>query len=87
MLWPMYPFPYQLIIKNLQNEVTKKVQCPPCESIFYAGTGHLLLKDNDSVILFDVQQKRYVHWVYFAVLDLGRWQLHLYYRNHLWVKS
>ena len=48
----------QLIIKNLNNEVTKKVQCPPCESIFYAGTGHLLLKDADNVTLFDVQQKR-----------------------------
>ena len=48
----------QLIIKNLNNEVTKKVQCPPCESIFYAGTGHLLLKEADTVKLFDVQQKR-----------------------------
>ena len=49
----------QLIVKNLSNEVTKKVQCPPCESIFYAGTGHLLLKDADTVKLFDVQQKRF----------------------------
>jgi len=49
---------YQLIIKNLRNEVTKKVQCPPCDCIFYAGTGHLLLKDADTVTLFDVQQKR-----------------------------
>ena len=49
----------QLIIKNLSNDVTKKVQCPPCESIFYAGTGHLLLKDADTVKLFDVQQKRF----------------------------
>ena len=40
--------------------MTKKVQCPPCESIFYAGTGHLLLKDADTVKLFDVQQKRFV---------------------------
>ena len=58
----MYMYMYmfvQLIIKNLNNEVTKKVQCPPCESIFYAGTGHLLLKDADTVKLFDVQQKRF----------------------------
>ena len=48
----------QLVIKNLRNEVTKKVQCPPCDSIFYAGTGHLLLKDAESVTLFDVQQRR-----------------------------
>ena len=52
----------QLIIKNLSNEVTKKVQCPPCESIFYAGTGHLLLKDSDTVKLFDVQQKRFAEF-------------------------
>ena len=51
----------QLTIKNLRNEVTKKVECPPCDSIFYAGTGHLLLKDNDGVTLFDVQQRRYVY--------------------------
>ena len=46
------------MIKNLRNEVTKKVQCPPCDSIFYAGTGHLLLKDGEGVTLFDVQQRR-----------------------------
>ena len=48
------------MIKNLRNEVTKKVQCPPCESIYYAGTGHLLLRDSEGVTLFDVQQKRFV---------------------------
>ena len=47
------------MIKNLKNEVTKKVQTPPCDMIFYAGTGSLLLRDTDSVTLFDVQQKRY----------------------------
>ncbi|XP_067685540.1 coatomer subunit alpha-like [Haliotis asinina] len=49
---------HSIIIKNLKNEITKKVQAPNCEDIFYAGTGCLLLKDNDSVTLFDVQQKR-----------------------------
>jgi len=29
--------------------------------IFYAGTGSLLLRDSDSVTLFDVQQKRCVN--------------------------
>ena len=57
-------FCVQLIIKNLSNEVTKKVQCPPCESIFYAGTGHILLKEADTVKLFDVQQKRYAVYMY-----------------------
>ncbi|XP_074099177.1 coatomer subunit alpha [Cotesia typhae] len=49
---------YSLVIKNLKNEVTKKVQIPNCDEIFYAGTGMLLLRDSDQVILFDVQQKR-----------------------------
>ncbi|KAJ8034907.1 Coatomer subunit alpha [Holothuria leucospilota] len=47
-----------LLIKNLKNEVTKKVQIPSCDEIFYAGTGMLLLRDTESVTLFDVQQKR-----------------------------
>lgn len=50
--------------------MTKKVQTPPCEMIFYAGTGSLLLRDSDSVTLFDVQQKRYV-LVFMAILSIG----------------
>ncbi|XP_076029006.1 coatomer subunit alpha isoform X2 [Oratosquilla oratoria] len=49
---------HQIVIKNLQNEVTKKVSTPTCDEVFYAGTGMLLLRDNDGVSLFDVQQKR-----------------------------
>lgn len=49
---------HQLVIKNLKNEVTKKVQTPSCDEIFYAGTGMLLLRDFEYVTLFDVQQKR-----------------------------
>ena len=49
---------HSIVIKNLKNEITKKVQAPNCEDIFYAGTGCLLLKDADNVTLFDVQQKR-----------------------------
>ncbi|XP_062521183.1 coatomer subunit alpha-like [Corticium candelabrum] len=48
----------QLIVKNLRNEVAKKVQAPNCDMIFYAGTGNLLLRDNEHVTLFDVQQRR-----------------------------
>lgn len=51
---------HTIIVKNLKNEVTKKVQLNNCEEIFYAGTGCLLLKDGDNVILFDVQQKRHL---------------------------
>ncbi|XP_049801148.1 coatomer subunit alpha [Schistocerca nitens] len=49
---------HSLLIKNLKNEVTKKIQTPNCDEIFYAGTGMLLLSDADGVTLFDVQQKR-----------------------------
>eukprot|EP00245_Coleochaete_scutata_P006026 TRINITY_DN20136_c0_g1_i1.p1 TRINITY_DN20136_c0_g1~~TRINITY_DN20136_c0_g1_i1.p1 ORF type:complete len:1228 (-),score=277.17 TRINITY_DN20136_c0_g1_i1:960-4643(-) len=49
----------QIIIKNLRNEVTKKT-APPCattDAIFYAGTGNLLCRSDDKVVLFDVQQR------------------------------
>merc|ERR1719199_1434046 len=50
---------HQIVIKNLRNEVTKKCT-PPCAStdaIFYAGTGSLLCRSDDKVVLFDVQQR------------------------------
>mmetsp|Transcript_26643 Transcript_26643/g.44622 ORF Transcript_26643/g.44622 Transcript_26643/m.44622 type:complete len:1240 (+) Transcript_26643:71-3790(+) len=53
---------HQLVIKNLRNEVTKKCT-PPCAStdaIFYAGTGSLLCRSDDKVVLFDVQQRHAV---------------------------
>ncbi|KAF6212403.1 hypothetical protein GE061_012925 [Apolygus lucorum] len=51
---------HTIVIKNLKNEVTKKVATPACDEIFYAGTGMLLLRDSESVTLYDVQQKRTV---------------------------
>ncbi|KAF2879360.1 hypothetical protein ILUMI_26807 [Ignelater luminosus] len=45
------------VIKNMQNEIVKKIQIPTCDEIFYAGTGMLLLRDADNVTLFDIQQK------------------------------
>lgn len=51
---------HSLIIKNLKNETTKKVQIPNCDEMFYAGIGMLLLRDNENLILFDVRQKRAV---------------------------
>ena len=50
---------HQILIKNLRNEVTKKC-APPCAStdaIFYAGTGTLLCRSEDRMVLFDVQQR------------------------------
>ena len=49
---------HSILIKNLKNEITKKIQLPNCEEIFYAGTGNLLVKEGDAVTLYDVQQKR-----------------------------
>lgn len=49
---------HSLVIKNLKNELTKKVTTPTCDEIFYAGTGMLLLRDPDNITLFDVHQKR-----------------------------
>lgn len=50
---------HQIVIRNLRNDVTKKCN-PPCAStdaIFYAGTGSLLCRSEDKVVLFDVQQR------------------------------
>lgn len=55
----------QLVVKNFKNEVTKKCMSS-CEDIFYAGTGMLLLKDAESVTLFDVQQLRVIAQVKIA---------------------
>uniref|UniRef100_A0A1B6DMQ1 Coatomer subunit alpha n=1 Tax=Clastoptera arizonana TaxID=38151 RepID=A0A1B6DMQ1_9HEMI len=49
---------HTILIKNLKNEVMKKIEQPSCDEIFYAGTGMLLLRDPDNMIYFDVQQKR-----------------------------
>lgn len=63
----------QLLIKNLKNEIVKKVQVPSCEEIFYAGTGSLLLRDADGVTLFDVQQKRSLATVKIAKVKYVVW--------------
>ncbi|PNW73616.1 hypothetical protein CHLRE_13g565850v5 [Chlamydomonas reinhardtii] len=46
-------------IRNLQNEITKKVPtpCATTDAIFYAGTGMLLCRSEDKVTLFDIQQR------------------------------
>lgn len=48
-----------IAIKNLQNDITKKIQAPVgIDEIYYAGTGMLLLRDSEKMSLFDIQQKR-----------------------------
>lgn len=52
-------FFFQITIRDLSNRENKKIEYnAPVEDIFYAGTGFLLLKDKESLQLFDVQQKR-----------------------------
>ncbi|XP_010472129.2 PREDICTED: coatomer subunit alpha-2 [Camelina sativa] len=64
----------QVLVKNLKNEVVKKSYLPiPTDAIFYAGSGNLLCRSEDKVIIFDLQQRlvlgelqtpfvRYVVW-------------------------
>lgn len=49
----------QIVIKNLNNEITKKAPspCATTDAIFYAGTGTLLCRSEDKVVMFDIQQR------------------------------
>lgn len=47
-----------VLVKNLKNEVVKKTPLPfPADAIFYAGTGNLLCRAEDRVVIFDLQQR------------------------------
>ncbi|XP_019152993.1 PREDICTED: coatomer subunit alpha-2-like [Ipomoea nil] len=64
----------QVIVKNLKNEIVKKSILPiATDAIFYAGTGNVLCRAEDRVVIFDLQQRivlgdlqasfvRYVVW-------------------------
>ncbi|KAL8030655.1 hypothetical protein ABFX02_14G299300 [Erythranthe guttata] len=64
----------QVLVKNLKNEIVKKSLLPiATDAIFYAGTGNLLCRAEDRVVIFDLQQRiilgdlqtsfvRYVVW-------------------------
>lgn len=64
----------QVLVKNLRNEIVKKSALPiATDAIFYAGTGNLLCRSEDKVVIFDLQQRivvgdlqtsfvRYVVW-------------------------
>lgn len=48
----------QALVKNLKNEIVKKGTLPVAtDAIFYAGTGNLLCKAEDRVVIFDLQQR------------------------------
>jgi len=52
----------QILIKNFQNEVTKKCAPPhpSTDMLFPAGTGSLLLRSEERMSLFDIQQRKAV---------------------------
>ena len=49
-------------VKNLQNETTKRCPSPTpmTDSIFFGGTGLVLCKSEDKMVMFDVQQRTVV---------------------------
>ncbi|XP_072987675.1 coatomer subunit alpha-3-like [Typha latifolia] len=48
----------QVLVKSLKNETVKKNVLPiATDAIFYAGTGNLLCKAEDKVVIFDLQQR------------------------------
>eukprot|EP01087_Luapelamoeba_hula_P004330 TRINITY_DN1425_c0_g1_i1.p1 TRINITY_DN1425_c0_g1~~TRINITY_DN1425_c0_g1_i1.p1 ORF type:complete len:1081 (-),score=150.06 TRINITY_DN1425_c0_g1_i1:28-3270(-) len=48
-----------ILLKNLKNEVSKKIPVPvPCDLIFPAGLSGILLRSEDKIMLFDLQQKK-----------------------------
>lgn len=51
-----------IIVRDLRGDVTKKIPSPlpSTEGLFYAGTGMLLVRSDDKVALFDVQQRNIV---------------------------
>ena len=50
----------QILIKNFQNEVTKKCAPPhpTTDWLFPAGTGSLLLRSEERISLYDIQQRK-----------------------------
>jgi len=49
----------QVEIKNLKNELTKSFKVASnVDQIYYGGTGNILLRAEDSVSLYDINQKK-----------------------------
>jgi len=47
-----------VLVKNLKNEIVKKTPLPVAtDAIYYAGTGNILCKAEDRVVIFDLQQR------------------------------
>lgn len=49
---------HQIQIKSVKNDLIKQLTTKVCDEIFYAGTGMLLLREVDGLVLYDIQQGR-----------------------------
>ncbi|KAG0171864.1 hypothetical protein DFQ30_000252 [Apophysomyces sp. BC1015] len=68
----------QIQIHDLSNTVTKSFKTPAqVNEIFYAGAGNLLLATANSVILFDIQQRRVVSELSAAAVKYVVWSADL----------
>lgn len=45
-----------ILIKNLKNEVVKKLEIGNCEQLFFAGSGKILYHDGESLKLYDIEK-------------------------------
>ena len=65
----------QILIKNFQNEVTKKCAPPHASTdcLFPAGTGSLLLRSEERISLFDIQQRKAIAEVSCPVIKYVVW--------------
>ena len=53
--------PQTLAIRNLQDEPVKTIKMPVIlDGLFYAGTGHLLLRHEAGLIMYDIQQQKMI---------------------------
>lgn len=55
----VYYYSLQISLRDLANKEVRKIEMNiPIDDLFYAGTGVILLRNEEGLQLFDVQQKR-----------------------------
>lgn len=64
---------HSVVIKNTKNEVVKKLSTPSCTDIFYAGTGLLLLRENDGLSMYDITQGKVIASVKAPTVKFAIW--------------
>eukprot|EP01104_Vermistella_antarctica_P001203 TRINITY_DN1125_c0_g1_i4.p1 TRINITY_DN1125_c0_g1~~TRINITY_DN1125_c0_g1_i4.p1 ORF type:complete len:1037 (+),score=351.04 TRINITY_DN1125_c0_g1_i4:53-3163(+) len=67
---------HQILIKNLANEVTKRIVPPEpaVDMIFAARTGTVLLRSEDHISLFDVQQRKVLARMTAPLIKFAVWK-------------